>query len=248
MTGRMLTRALAAETSKALTLPGTIVAVVIGLLVPPGITALNATSLEAAGYPPDPDLALYAVQVGVLGAIVLGVTFAGSEYAAAAGGGRQTTATFLAMPRRGMVLGVKALVVAVGTGGMSAVSLAVSHAAARAVAGPLESEALLARSGGAVLYCVLSALMAFAVTTIVRNGLVPLVLLAANAVVVPVSLLLSRLTPEAKYLPDLAGMTMFAMPMDVEDTLDPVTGGLVMAGWTVALLVAAGVVLMRRSA
>lgn len=103
---------------------------------------------------------------------------------------------------------------------------------------------------GAAVYAILTALIALAITVLTRSGVVPLIVLVANGSVVSISFLLSKVTPLARYLPDLAGMRMIADGdrMAVEDALAPLPGGLVMAAWTAALLAVAAVVLSRRDA
>ena len=71
--------------------------------------------------------------------------------------------------------------------------------------------------------------------------------LVANSSAVTVTYLLAQSIPAANYLPDLAGMPMFTtVRTSVE--IAPLTGGLVMAAWVIALLIAAGAVFTRRDA
>lgn len=77
--------------------------------------------------------------------------------------------------------------------------------------------------------------------------------LVTNGSLVSFSLLLSGLTPAARFLPDLAGTSLylgsatdaFGSP---ELLIDPLPDGLVMAAWTIGLLVAAALVWERRDA
>ena len=181
-----------------------------------------------------------------------------SEYAVNsddAGGGRQIGVTLTATPRRLRVLAAKAAVVVLVVAAVAAVALTGALVAATAIVGDLAPDPVpvadvLLRSLGAGLYWTLTGLMALAATVVVRNGVLPLVVLIVNSSLVSVSLLLSFVTPAAFYLPDLAGTQLFAgdLPLDSGRMLGPVTGGLVMAGWTAALLAVAGVVLARRDA
>ena len=91
-------------------------------------------------------------------------------------------------------------------------------------------------------------LIAFAITVVTRSGIVPLIVLIVNSSLVSVSLLLTRLTPLAHWLPDLAGRRLFGGVSTVEGGLDAVPGGLVMSAWTLALLLVAGFVFARRDA
>lgn len=252
----------AAEFRKTATLPATSVATAVSVLGCVGISALNAVHVRDALAAGRPDLVGYtsaaeavfsAAPLGAVGAVVLGVTAISSEYAVNgpdAGGGRQILATLTATPRRLSLLAGKALVVVLLVAATAAVALPVSAAVTRALIGGPAPGGLAARSAGAGLYWVLTALMAMAVTVLVRNGVVPLIVLITNSSLVSVSVLLAKLTPLAFWLPDLAGMRLFAGELFVatEEALDPLTGALVMAAWTVALLGAAAVALVRRDA
>lgn len=79
---------------------------------------------------------------------------------------------------------------------------------------------------------------------ITRNGIVPLTLLIINSSVVSVSYLLTKVTDLAVYLPDIVGAQMFIRSADFPVEVAPVTAGLVMTAWVVALL-AVGAVLFQ---
>jgi ABC-type transport system involved in multi-copper enzyme maturation permease subunit len=104
------------------------------------------------------------------------------------------------------------------------------------------------RIAGAIAFWVLSALIALAVTVVTRSGVIPLVVLIVNSSMVSVSFLLTKVTPLAKYLPDVAGAQSFTTRYPADDMLSPAAGALVMAGWTALLLVAAGWIFARRDA
>lgn len=236
--------AVAAELRKVLTLPATLAALAVAVLGPVALAALTASQ--------DPDgsaaeAALNAGPLVMVGAIVLGVVAVSSEY----GAGRQIASTLAAMPRRRTVLAAKAAVVAVLVAAAAAVAFPAALLAARLVAGPgPDVEGVLGQAVGGGVYAVLTALIALAITVFARSGVVPLVVLVANGSVVSVSFLLYQVTPLARFLPDLAGMRMVAGEdrLAIDDALGPVTGGLVMAAWTAALLAVAGAVLVRRDA
>jgi hypothetical protein len=95
---------------------------------------------------------------------------------------------------------------------------------------------------------VLTALLAYGITLLTRSGVLPLSVLILNTSVVSVSFLLSRAVPAAGYLPDLAGAHMFVRRIDSPVDIAPATGGLVMAGWVLAVLSAAVFVFRRRDA
>jgi hypothetical protein len=103
----------------------------------------------------------------------------------------------------------------------------------------------VSRVPGVVVYWVLTALLAFGITLLTRNGIVPLVVLILNTSVVTVTFLLTKITTLAVYFPDMAGLRMFIIEMDLPVHLSPVAGGAVMAAW-VAVLLAVGVAVFRR--
>lgn len=104
------------------------------------------------------------------------------------------------------------------------------------------------RAVGAVVYWVLTALIACAVTVFTRSGIIPLALLIVNSSLVSFSLLLTRVSPLARYLPDVAGAQMVNANYPAQNMLGPLAGGLVMSAWTAGLLVVAAVVFARRDA
>jgi hypothetical protein len=259
-------RILHAELRKALTLPATLVAAGISVAASVALAAYNAGGVRAAidsgrldtvGYTSPVEAALSATPLGTVGAVIVGVVAISSEYAVNstdAGGGRQVAATLAAAPGRVAVLGAKAITVVLLVAAMAAVALPVSLATARHIIGseaPAEPVGTIAlRAAGVALYWVLTALLALGIATLARSGTLPLVVLIANSSVVSFSFLLSNLTPLACYLPDLAGMRLFAQESwaMVDDALDPVTGGLVMGAWALGLLVVAGFAFARRDA
>ncbi len=254
-----------AELRKTLTLPATAVALAIATIGPIALAVLNAFHVRDAltsgridnvGYTNAAEAALSAVPLGTAGAMVLGVVAISSEYTANStdsGGGRQISTTLMATPRRWTLLAAKAAVVVALVVLAALVSLSISLVAAAAIIGDAAQTSVdepIGRFVGAGLYWALAALMALAITVLARSGIVPLIVLITNGTVVSVSFLLWKVTPLARYLPDLAGTRLFAGESftAVDDALPPVTGGLVMTGWAVALLLLAGVVLNRRDA
>jgi ABC-2 type transport system permease protein len=254
-----------AELRKTLTLPATAVALAIATIGPIALAVLNAFHVRDAltsgrtdkvGFTSAAEAALSAVPLGTAGAMVLGVVAISSEYTANstdAGGGRQISTTLMAAPRRWTLLAAKAVVVVALVVLAALVSLSISLVAAVAIIGDAaqpNADEPIGRFVGAGLYWALAALMALAITVLARSGIVPLIVLITNGTVVSVSFLLWKVTPLARYLPDLAGTRLFAGESftAVDDALPPITGGLVMTAWAVALLLLAGVVLNRRDA
>lgn len=134
---------------------------------------------------------------------MLGVTAIGSEYVTEgeeSAGGRQITTTLTATSSRVRVLVAKVVAVAMATAALAVVAIALVQVTGRVFHGSaepaLDGEAL-ARLGGALLYCVLMALLAFGLTVLTRNGIVPMAVLVANSSAVTVTYLLARGIPAA---------------------------------------------------
>lgn len=253
-------RAVRAELGKAATLPGVWVGAVVAVVGLVGITAMNSASSEGLGVGAQVGSALaealVAAPIGTVGAIVLGVVVMSSEYTANstdAGGGRQIAATLAAMPNRGAVMLAKVVAVLVLVGVLAVLALGAALVVAAAIRGggigqPVE---VLRGVGGAFAYWAMSGLMALAITTLTRSGIVPLLVLVVNSSLVSVSFLLTMVTSAARYLPDLAGTSLLGMDPDLiafDDPLPLPAGALVMATWTVVLLAIASVVFVRRDA
>ncbi|MFI9815170.1 ABC transporter permease [Saccharothrix variisporea] len=213
--------AVRAEVVKLVTVPSTYLAAGVSVLGTAGIALLNSRVSPDAGFT--------AVPFGAIGVIVLGVLIATGD----------TATGVLCVPRRGVLLGAKVLVLAVLS--------AVLAGAALLAAVPFDALAELGwRAVGAVVYWVCSALIAFAVGSLSRSTVVPLVLFVVNSALVSVTYLLTKVTPLARFLPDVAGAQMFVRGYPAEHVLSPVAGGVTMVAWTAGLVVVAGLVFARR--
>ncbi|GAA2630237.1 hypothetical protein [Paractinoplanes durhamensis] len=261
-----LLRAVVAELRKTATLPASAAATAVAVLGPLGITVLNAFSVRNAIRSGQPGLVAYtspaeaafsAAPLGTIGAIILGVVVISSEFTANspdAGGGRQITATLAATPRRLVVLAAKAVAVVLNVLAAAAITLPACLFVADFVIGDLATPDDLgptaARAAGAALYWTLTALMALAITVLTRSGVIPLIVLIVNSSLVSVSMVLTHVTTLAYYLPDAAGMRLFADdPLgEFEHALAPLTGGLVMAAWALGFLAVSSAVFTRRDA
>lgn len=256
----ILSRAIACEFRKVLSQPAALVALGIGVLGTIGlslIVAVQDAHPNFAGHATPAGIVFTAAPLGGVGAVTLGVVVISSEYAANspdAGGGRQINTTLIAVPGRLAVLLAKAVVVIVLIAAAATVTLAISLGSVHALLGGAgaanQLRGVIARSAGVAVYWALMALIALAVTVVARSGIIPLIWFIANSSVVSVSLLLSKVMPAARYLPDLAGMRLFAdsSSLAIRDPLQPLTGGLVMAAWAIGLLVLSAVVFVRRDA
>jgi ABC-2 type transport system permease protein len=174
---------------------------------------------------------------GAIFVLILGIIISAGEY-------RQHTAidTFLTTPRRSRVIAVK-LAVAGGTGIIfgaltSGVSIAVADVtyALSGLTFPLGSSDAWATMGGATLYAALFAAMGAATGSLVRNQVVAIVgWLAWIAVVEHIAV---GLVPAlGRWLPAAAGRALMRSPG--EDSLSPLTAGLVLAAYAVTIMGAA---------
>jgi hypothetical protein len=112
----------------------------------------------------------------------------------------------------------------------------------------LDLPAAVRRGAGLTVYWLLMGLIALSITLLARNTLVPLVVFTVNGGLVSFSLLLSRVTNLARYLPDVAGLRLFTTDTALADPLPLALGAIVMAAWAVTLLTAACLVFVRRDA
>ncbi|MEE6281748.1 ABC transporter permease [Georgenia sunbinii] len=259
----MLWTTLAAELRKAVSLPAVWAGLAVALLGSTALTLLNAVTTRSAidagalhrvADTSPVETAFAAMPLGTVGAVIVGVVVVSSEYVTSDdGGGRQIAATLAAVPRRAVVLAAKALTVAVLVLAVAAATIPVTVAVAVGIIGEGGVETVTVaeaatRGLGGALYWSLTGLIACAITVLTRSGTVPLLVLVVNSSLVSVSLLLTNVTELAHWLPDMAGRRLFGGDFTVDGGLDAVPGGLVMAGWTMALLVAAAVVFRRRDA
>lgn len=221
------------ELRKLAGLPSVWVAVGLSWALPPVLAYLN---MRAPGT--GTDAGFLELTVGVIGPLVMGAVTAGSEYR-----GRQITTSLTCVPNRSRFLAGQAAALASAV----AVVALLSAVATLAVVGGL-SAAAVPRIVGLAVYWVLNALIAYGVVLIVRSGVVPLTIMIVNSSAVSVTYLLTMVTPWATLLPDLAGAHLYIEETNAPMHLTPVTGGLVMAGWTAAVLGAAAYVFQRRDA
>lgn len=260
-------RVLVAEWRKAVSLPSVWIGAAISVGASALITFLNASGIRAdagdGGSVTALEAASNSMLLAVVGVLIVGVTAATSEYAAAdteVGGGRQLATTLAAVPRRPAVLMAKTMTTASLAVVILAVAWTVNYALAAALIGDVAPSASLSsivnQGLRETLYGALMALLALAIGMIARSGVVPLAILILNSSVVSFSLLLSTLTPLAFWLPDAAGRAMVMDMALFRDTvampppaaLNALTGGLAMTGWVAVLLMVAGVVFSRRDA
>ncbi|MEV4531057.1 ABC transporter permease [Streptosporangium sp. NPDC049304] len=245
-----------AELLKLLGLPSAWIAFVIGLVVSPAIAFLNASTAVRAiengtGAVPGGDAGYQELAFGVLGAIILGVVAISSEYLTEgeeSAGTRQVTTSLTAVPSRTRLLAAKTTALVLTVAVLATVTTAVTLTVTRVVLGD-HATSLTAdtapRALGVVLYWVLTSLLAYGITLLTRNGVIPLTVLILNTSLVSVTYLLSRVIDAANYLPDLVGARMFLRDFRSSVQIAPAIGGLVMTSWVIAVL-AVGVAVFRR--
>lgn len=176
--------------------------------------------------------------------VVLAALWAGSEY----GSGKQIRTTLLATPKRLRVFVVKAVLLAILTAVIAFLTmtgtLMITHATGDiGIDSWTLSPAIWANIGGVTLAWTMTALIAFAVGTLARTMILPLILIVP--LVIGIGDFLAGFWAGAKFLPTTAGAAMYSDP-DSGGYLDPALGGLVQAAWTAALLIAAAVAFTRR--
>ncbi|SDT49673.1 ABC transporter permease [Actinoplanes derwentensis] len=243
-----------AELLKLLGLPTAWVGLALGTLVAPLLTLLNAGPVQAAiedgSYGSTADLAYNSIQIGMLGAVILGVVVVSSEYTPTgedSPDGRQLITTLLAAPRRPRLIAAKGIALTLVVAVQGTITAVVTLLLVEAEHGGFHPVAEPLRVAAAVLDWMLLGLLSYALTLIFRNGIVTLTLLIVNASVVSVSWLLMKVTPLGAYLPDIVGKHMYLSEFgDVR--IHPVTAGLVMLAWVAGLLALAVRVSQRRQA
>jgi len=211
---------------------------------------LNAAAVRRAAVAPA-DVGLMELGIGLVGPMILGVVILSSEYTSTgedAPGGRQLLATLLAVPRRMRLLAAKTTALVLVVAVQATVATAATVTLTQVLHGDRVPVPAAGRMAAAVLYWVLTALLAYSIVLIARNGIVPLAFLVVNSTFVSVSYLLTKVTDAAAYLPDIAGAQMFIRSSDFPVEIAPVTAGLVMSAWIAALLAVGALLFHRRDA
>lgn len=114
-------RIIQSELSKLMSLPSTWIACAAGIITPVDIAVL--TSLT---WPPDGNTGFSELAIGVVGAIVLGVSAIGSEYTTEgeeSASGRQITTSLTVTPRRVHLLAAKAFAVVLAVAVMALIAI-----------------------------------------------------------------------------------------------------------------------------
>lgn len=244
-------RAFNAELSKLFSLPSIWLAFLIGAFAPAVIAALDSiaqkeeiiagvsTRLSEVGY--------IGLGFGVQGVIILGVLAVSSEYlteSSESGGGQQITTSLTVVSSRLHFLLSKACAVTVISILLCIVAMMTTVSATHLILGDYTPAFEWSKLIGAVCYWAFTALLAFGITVLTKNGIIPIAVLIINTSFVSFSFLLSKVTKLALYLPDRAGLEMFMFMSD--RFLSPFPGGLVMFDWVAVLFIVAAIVFHRR--
>lgn len=240
-----------AELSKLFSLPGVWLALLVGACVSPAIAVLDILAEKGdiiAGVSTRlPEVGYNGLAFGVQGVIILGVLAVSSEYlteSSESGGGQQITTSLPAVSSRLHFLLAKASAVTVISILLSIVAIVTTVTATIFILGEYAPAFELSSLIGAVCYWTFTALLAFGITVLTKNGMIPLAVLIINSSLVSFSVLLSKVTKLAYYLPDRAGMEMFMSMSDRYHT--PFTGGIILFAWVAALFIVAAIVFQRR--
>lgn len=203
------------------------------------IIAGVSTRLSEVGY--------IGLGLGVQGVIILGVLAVSSEYlteSSESGGGNQITTSLTVVSSRFHFLLAKASAVTAISILLSVVAILTTVSATNHILGEYAPAFEASRLIGAVCYWIFTALLAFGITVLTKNGIIPLAVLIINSSIVTVSYLLAKVTKLAFYLPDKAGVDMFMFTSDSFHT--PFKGGLIMFAWVAVLFIVAAIVFHRR--
>lgn len=241
-------RSLNAELSKLVSLPFVWIAFAAGLISPNVITII--TSLDGSNAA-DIDGGFAELSIGVLGAIILGGIAVGSEFVTEgedSSSGRQITTSLIAMPSRIRLLIAKLGATTIITAILAIFAVISVFTTSKLIGGPETwtfNKDMFIRMSGVVIYWILMALFTFGLTVLTRNAIIPIAAMVINVSAVSVTFLITRMTPLAMYLPDMAGQEMFIRGSRVMK-LDPIVGGVVMGTWVFVLLIIAGFTFLRR--
>ncbi|UQZ36972.1 ABC transporter permease [Paenibacillus sp. PK3_47] len=244
-------RAFKAELSKLFSLPGIWLAFLIGAFAPAVIAALDSAAQKEeiiAGVSSRlPEVGYIGLALGVQGVIIAGVLAVSSEFlteSSESGGGRQITTSLAAVSSRIYFLLAKAGAVTVISILLCMVAIVTTLSATHLILGDYTPSFEWFKLTGAICYWIFTALLAFSFTVLTKNAMIPLAVLMINSSVVSLSVLLSKATTLAYYLPDRAGVEMFILMSDRFHP--PFTGGLVMLAWVIVLFIVAAAVFQRR--
>ena len=259
-TGRVtLARILLSEWTKFRSLRSTVWCLAIGILLTIGVPLIAAAVTSSQWYQMSPgertdqnplDFALVGVYIAQLAIAVLGVLVISAEYSTGS-----IRSTVIAVPKRLPVLWAKLLNYAIASLAVMISAVLISFFATQAILSGIP-ELTLSFTDTGVARCLLMGAVyvtmvggfALALGAITRNTAAGIGLFAAIFFVLPpLTFALPTNSSEAirQYLPSVAGPQIFALDHG-PDTLTPLAGGLVFAGYCAAAIGIAAVLLRRR--
>lgn len=244
-----LRSAIHAEVSKLLSLPSAVSTMLAVLVLPAGLAAamgLNTRGSEALTSIQAESQGFEVAGFGQPLVILLAALIVGSEYQDGL-----LRSSQLAVPHRARLLGAKAIVIAALSGVLAFPSIGLAVALRQIVLGDSDIP-LFSFTGGmwvnlvtVAINWVLIGLISGALTVMAKSVLLPVIVLVPMVLGLGVSLV--GVFPWLKFAPDLAGLQLLTRYPGI-GLLDPIVGGLVMAGWAVSLSLAASIVFERRDA
>lgn len=241
--GQELRRAITAELSKLGSLPITWITLggtfIINLIL--AFAFSNAALQGIVSIESTLQIGLAPISYAQAGFMVFGILTACSEY-----NGGQIRTTLTAMPRRGIQLFAALLSLTiviipvrfvVSASGLLLTQIIYGGTTAPFVWGNLVSSLL-----GVTAYLTLTTIISTAIGILFRR------ILPAVAVVLGYYFIVGPLIRDyaafAKYLPDTAGVVMWFPPSD--STLTPMQGGILLAAWTLFVIIIAGMLYRKR--
>ncbi len=241
---------LRAELTKALTLRSIQATLAAATLAPPILAlaaglAFNPSSAAGSSFPAESH-GFETAGFGQPLVILLAALITGTEYLDG-----QLRSTLAADPNRGRVLTAKLIVIAGAATliGLIATTAAVilKHAAisAHGLPGTEFTAGMVWNLLGVAVNYALISVIAAAITILARTLIVTLVILVPLVLGLTISLV--GIIPILKYLPDLAGLQLLTTYPGI-GLLQPVPGGVVMAGWATGLLAVAAFAFRHRDA
>lgn len=162
----------------------------------------------------------------------------------------QIRTTFTATPQRGRLFLTKSVLLAVSVGILGFLTMSgtimITHLASNTGIDPWTlTPEIWKHLGGVTLAWTLTALIAFAIGSLARTAILPLLLI--TPLVIGIGDFLATLWDGAKFLPVAAGASMYSDPV-AGSYLNPLTGGIVQGLWALVLLIAAYVSFCRKDA
>lgn len=244
-----------AEVRRLADMPAVWMTLLIAVTVPPAMTLMTSAQITrnlAGGRPgafiDTVDLGFAEVYMLMPCAIVFGVLAVAQEFASGPtrrGRGCERFTVHLAIPRRIHVLTLGSLVM-LGAAVVCGIALTLSYVVARITIGvPDWGPDALIRAMSLMATWAVFALLASTLAWISRSVVVPVVVLVVGSSLLPLSHLLSWVTPLARYLPDLAGSGVALRSLAIEP-LPVHVAMLTLVLWAAAAMIVSAEVVVRR--